>query len=273
MKLAFIAYTAFSLLATCVVAIPAAASPAPLVPAGKWTVDYGDAGCTLARDFGASTNPTTLGFVPSPGSEDIRVVVATPAPFSAESYTKGEVIAEGVPPFSGNLLYVRKTSGSLVSVYLETSGALKAFSHSSVLTLRSTKDSIAFNLGSPTAAFAALDECSSNLLAQWGEDTAIQAKIVTAPVIKNLSVFNDGDYPDVSLRNHEEGMVGVRVWIEPNGRATDCVVVKSSGSKALDARTCSIMTLRGHYIAAVDKGGSPIRALSYTQVFWMLPSD
>lgn len=72
------------------------------------------------------------------------------------------------------------------------------------------------------------------------------------------SYFSPADYPMSSVENHESGTV--RFWIEVSaqGRVTDCHIVQSSGSAALDAATCRVMRERARYAPARDANGRPV---------------
>jgi TonB family protein len=72
------------------------------------------------------------------------------------------------------------------------------------------------------------------------------------------SYFSSADYPSSSVENREQGTV--RFWIEVSaqGRVTDCHIVQSSGSAALDTATCRVMRERARYTPARDANGRPV---------------
>jgi TonB family protein len=85
----------------------------------------------------------------------------------------------------------------------------------------------------------------------------------TAPASAALAtLFSDEDYPAVALRNHEEGTVEVRLDVGPAGRVSECTVIGSSGSAALDSATCRILTSRARLPA-----GIPVT----TKIRWSIP--
>lgn len=78
------------------------------------------------------------------------------------------------------------------------------------------------------------------------------------------------DYPPASLRAEEEGSVQVRYDINVEGRAENCQVVKSSGHRRLDDRTCELVERRFRFNPATEDG-QPVRD-SRTQAFrWEIP--
>jgi periplasmic protein TonB len=66
------------------------------------------------------------------------------------------------------------------------------------------------------------------------------------------------DYPPSSLRNEEEGSVGVTFDIGTDGRIQNCRVTSSSSHPALDDATCKLVTRRGRYSPALNQAGQPV---------------
>ena len=65
------------------------------------------------------------------------------------------------------------------------------------------------------------------------------------------------DYPAAERRARIEGVVTVRFTVTPDGRATACRTMRSSGNAALDATTCRLIEQRFRYAPARDAGGVP----------------
>src|SRR5687767_11924526 len=84
-------------------------------------------------------------------------------------------------------------------------------------------------------------------------------KAVTAAVAKgNLSaLISDDDYPLSARTAGEAGTARVRLEVGPNGRVTNCAILQSSGSAALDSATCRIMRSRARFTPARDAAGTP----------------
>jgi TonB family protein len=88
---------------------------------------------------------------------------------------------------------------------------------------------------------------------------AVQADSASAQL---AALFTAEDYPASALRNHEQGLVEVRLDVGPAGRVTNCTIATSSGSAALDSATCRILTMR----ARLSPGGGVT-----TRIRWTLP--
>ena len=72
------------------------------------------------------------------------------------------------------------------------------------------------------------------------------------------SYISDADYPAAAIRNGEQGIVGFRLEIAPDGRVSDCRILKSSNSAALDEATCRIMLSRARFTPARDGSGRAV---------------
>ena len=80
------------------------------------------------------------------------------------------------------------------------------------------------------------------------------------------------DYPATAFRNHEEGTTTFRLKINPQGRVSECWIVTTSGSPALDAATCELITRRAIFRPALDQNGKQVAANYTNRVRWILPS-
>ena len=83
-------------------------------------------------------------------------------------------------------------------------------------------------------------------------------------------LFSGDDYPLEALRNEEQGTVAVLLQVEPSGRVGSCAVTVSSGSRALDRKTCEILQERARFSPARDDEGHAV-VDHYTQrITWRL---
>ena len=69
------------------------------------------------------------------------------------------------------------------------------------------------------------------------------------------------DYPPAIQRSWPRGgRVFVRVRVQPDGRVSQCDVMRSFGDKAVDQWTCSLVLSRAQFRPATDANGKPIAA-------------
>lgn len=87
--------------------------------------------------------------------------------------------------------------------------------------------------------------------------------------------IKDKDYPRESARAGVGGTVSVRFAVETNGRATDCVVTRSSGHEDIDETTCRLIEDRFRYKPGTDGAGRPVRTYLVEHHTWSIqrPGD
>jgi protein TonB len=84
-----------------------------------------------------------------------------------------------------------------------------------------------------------------------------------------LSGGIDGsDYPDGAYRSRRGGTVHLRFTVAPSGRVSDCAVIRSSGSRELDAVTCRLIVRRFRYRPARNAEGQPIASSVVGEHVW-----
>jgi TonB family protein len=86
-------------------------------------------------------------------------------------------------------------------------------------------------------------------------------------------VISNDDYPAAAIRAEEEGLVRIRVGIGPDGRVSDCAVIGSSGSRALDAASCRHVRVRGRFAPALDGEGNAVADTVFASILWRIPDE
>lgn len=85
------------------------------------------------------------------------------------------------------------------------------------------------------------------------------------------SYVSDEDYPPNAVRNEEQGTTRFRLGVGPNGQVTQCSVLGSSGSPALDSATCRLMKQRARFTPARNSAGQPTSDSVTSAIRWVLP--
>jgi TonB family protein len=83
----------------------------------------------------------------------------------------------------------------------------------------------------------------------------------------------DADYPAISLRNDEEGVVGYRLTISIVGAVTGCQITQSSGFAALDEATCTLLQKRARFNPATGANGVAVEGTYTARVRWKIPQE
>lgn len=81
------------------------------------------------------------------------------------------------------------------------------------------------------------------------------------------------DYPAAALRAEEQGLVTVKLAVNERGGVAACDIVRSSGSKTLDATTCQVIQRRARYRPATDATGHAVPSVDEHTVRWTLPAN
>lgn len=98
------------------------------------------------------------------------------------------------------------------------------------------------------------------------------AKSQAARARANLASYvSNDDYPMAALRRGDAGTTRFRLTVGPNGKVTDCAIVKSSGSSTLDGATCRLMRQRARFDPAKNSDGKPISDSVTSAIRWVLP--
>ena len=102
---------------------------------------------------------------------------------------------------------------------------------------------------------------------------SVSAKDLSRLAVQVSGSIMDEDYPVSAVANREEGTTVVTFTIQPNGRVTYCKIAASSGSNALDLKTCEIVASRFVYDPARNKKGQPIEEIKTQRVHWQIPNE
>ena len=85
------------------------------------------------------------------------------------------------------------------------------------------------------------------------------------------SYVSAADYPPSAIAGRQEGRVRMDLTIGPDGRVRACTIIRSSGSAALDATSCRLLTRRARFIPARDSHGMPATGHLPEEIVWRLP--
>lgn len=245
----------------------AVVTAAPLVPSGKWIVDYRPDMCVVSRQFGAgpqaatlaikptvdmsSSSATMLILVPNTGGKDRREGSATVALEPSKDTTKVDFVS-----------WVLKDQDTRAYSFVVGSEFGAKMSAGSELDL--TMGSVSFQLrtGSLQSPMSALKACNTDLFQSWGVDVS-----AVAEPISTTSWFGPDAYPVDAVRNGQQGAVVAIVTVTPDGKPAACKVVISSKVESLDKATCKEAMTRARFAPAP---GSTMRSMVLS-TRWVLP--
>jgi TonB family protein len=92
-------------------------------------------------------------------------------------------------------------------------------------------------------------------------------------VIDLSVIINHEDYPASARRAEEQGLSRMRLEVRPDGRVSQCVILGSSGSNALDSASCRLLRARARFAPALDDKGVAVADTAFASILWRMPED
>jgi protein TonB len=96
------------------------------------------------------------------------------------------------------------------------------------------------------------------------------APIVTEPQAVLRKYFSTDDYPLEAFNKNQSGIVGVLLWVEPDGRVSTCEVIEPIAALILEQATCTILKRRARFTPAKNAAGKAVRAPTSARIKWQL---
>lgn len=254
-------------------AIAQAPPPAPATaPPQVWQLDWDHSFCTISTG-----DPKTLGLA----------MWMTPGDPQPDLFLIGS--PKVLPILKGNMLRITllpsNRSFSAKATNLSETSAVHAmagrdFSEELPAALAGSSAVRIDGLGAPVSipvigagkAMAALrQQCIDPKLAEWGIDPKVYDALRVPPTnLPGGLWWTADDYPTEAQADGQQGDTVIRLDVDVTGKVTDCAVVVSSGSKALDKASCDISLARGRLRPAIGADGKPIAAFRIMPVRWRL---
>ena len=254
--------------------LAAAASHAqPRSAAAPWQVDWGQYYCSMIRQPGEG-RPFATVFLTTPGDDSTQIMLV---PEEGAALPRG-VTAVALMP-EGRIFEVsgrteRRGARDVLVLASLPYDLREAMAGAGEIQLKAGSDVRArIPLDNPGQAIAAHRRCTAEIAREWGVDEAALAALRQRPLTTNLLGVGPNDYPEAALRTATQGRVIVRIDVSPQGRATDCATVATSGSAEIDAVTCRVVRRRARFRPAIDAAGRRVAARIVSTVAWVIPSN
>lgn len=281
------------LAAAALISIPASAAKDDpdradmLQPSTKWQLDYADNSCRLAREFGEGGSRVLIA-VEQFGPSDEFIVTLSGRPVAVASRARsaelrfGSMLVNQSKSFlAGDMAEYGRTllfSGATLTPEVESTPEnsendvvrsalptidIDAASKADYIAVHYGNRAVAFNTGELSAPLKALNQCSLDLLTEWGLDAARHKTLTRATFWANrpeivLELIKA--YPRKALWEGRQGMFQMRVLVDENGKMTDCTLVSATVTKNLESPACDAIR-KARFEPALDAAG--IAMLSY----------
>ncbi|MFD1612154.1 energy transducer TonB [Sphingomonas tabacisoli] len=255
-------------------ALLAAASPiTPLEPNGPWTVAYEQSMCVAARKYGAK-GEASVGFRPGPLSDRMEISIDVDR-WPGHLLLQGKAQIRTAPgdrqlDATYRSIWISKHSAHAI-IISTTNDVLTDLREGSVVTIEGKPSgTLSVRMTNLAKVRAALADCRNVLLRYWDVDLAGLAKVATLakPIGDMGSWITSDDYPKPAAQKGERGDTIILWTIGKDGSASDCRVVRSSGTPALDAAACHAIQRSARYEPALDGKGNPVVSWESRRVRW-----
>ena len=273
--------------------IPASATAETVLePSSAWNLDYGEDACRLSRVFGEGETQTVFHIEQSAvgpyfnlalfgkparrrSSETMSVQFGDEREMNRgflggkqDEPTSAVIIMHGV-----HLSPVPEDAkqGEFPVVELENERVAKI---DRVRFAKGLRTPLTLKTGPLDKPFDALKECTINLVEALGLREEDQAKISVGPTPKNLTEiarFIQERYPSKMVENKEEGVVTVRLTIDPEGKPSACQIAKSDRPAVFDDYVCFGLMRIGQFEPAKGEDGEPRYGFFTQSVRYILP--
>ena len=121
-------------------------------------------------------------------------------------------------------------------------------------------------------AFAVLNQCTKDLLQEWGLDAEKHETATRLPKWKNeksIAARIGRAYPTSALNRGEQGIFRMRVMIDENGRVTDCVIDEATIAERLESPACRVM-MDADFEPALDAQGTAFPSYYATSITYRI---
>lgn len=271
------------------------AEPVTLSPSNQWNVDFAADNCRLIRVFGEGENRHYLAFVQYWPDETTGMTIAGPAfkHFRGNDLTAVRFFETQTPadtrPFMGTvegfgdgIIYssvmidkVEKDSSQSNQPIKQGWPKLdtKLGEKARFIELRQASHTVRLETGPLDAAFKVMNECTMDLLREWGLDPERHQTAQSRPRWINRSKLVSriqSDYPFKAGTRGEQGIMRMRVVVSAEGMVESCTIVKATRTERLESPACKVME-RAQFEPGRDADGQPFRALYTTSITYMVP--
>lgn len=264
------------ILAVASLVTPASAIAAPQAgrfPTGQWVVNFDDAQCFAARNYGTVEKPLYLVLKAPPRGDVMQVMVMKRGFAARPEQQKGLLQFDDQDPIRISLLEHEQADRRLRTFLVNVpSERFQPARKASSVRISTPGLDERFALTSMEALLKTIDDCVADLRRVWN----VRESDESPPLVKDhakgniAGLFDSSDYPTQAFVEGGTGTVAVAILIDPQGKVADCSVVDTSGVPVLDAQACAVVTERARFTPAIGFDGKPARSAFLQRITWRL---
>lgn len=265
-----------------------AAEPLRLKPSSPWHAHHEREYCRLGRSFGTGDDLIQIIFERHEPSDSFRLMLvgkkmrkeANPShawiAFGAETaperylYTSGSlgdlptwiITSARLVPVPADVKKQRERQDWDERIDLPEITPMHEAAVRDVLVGRPLSKPVILETGSMARPFAALRECTDQLITEWGLDAKLHksARSKPQPTSNPGTWITDRDYPQEMRIKGQPGLVEFRLIIDPAGRVESCHIQVATKPAGFNDVVCDRLTKRATFSPALDQDGQPMRS-------------
>lgn len=121
-------------------------------------------------------------------------------------------------------------------------------------------------------AFKVLNQCTLDLLRDWGLDAERHLTMQSGPRWINQAALTrkiTANYPTGALAQGEQAIMRMRVIVNEQGAVESCTILKATDTERLESPACRVMQ-GARFEPARDAAGQPFRSLYVTSITYRI---
>ncbi|MGS1015871.1 energy transducer TonB [Allosphingosinicella humi] len=246
----------------------------PRAPTAQWVVDFAEQQCVASRAYGTDDKPLILTLKPSPVGDVMQITLFLKL-YSTEPAMEAPVTIgiDDAPPITAGLLSYSTSQRNMRAIRMNLPTAAFAPMRQAKTVSFKARGIVdeSFALTHMPALMLQMDRCLADLQRYWNIDDADRLQTRAKPQQYLARYFTNDDYPIVSIRKGEGGIVAFALLIDETGRLADCTVTATSHVPVLDAQSCALLIRRAKFQPAVGADGKPAKDSLVNRVQWIMP--
>lgn len=242
-----------------------------LEASGKWALDAASHGCVVTQSF--SDGQAQLSIASPPLAHQLVISAKLAAPSKMlKSKTLAIVIGPGGERLKGTPLNFAPPG--IQSREFGISVDPEKVPYHAIRDLSFEYDGhilATFKTGSWAALPKAIEECSRDLMIDYGIDPERERQVAISAVPKSVgTLILESKISDDARDQRVKGELGMRVQVGADGRIEQCTPVTSSGNKDIDERSCNLLIDKGRYVTAKDRHFVAVASEQLVFVRWVI---
>ena len=234
------------------------------VPPHRWTLDYGDTACTLARRVAGDGSPIVILHAPLGMEPGQLLVMDGGSGLDPRLESQVEVRLDQGDPLTMRARREQRSGGAVINLLSPPADFLDRVAGGRILSVSQGGEVIlSLPLDDAREAAEALGRCNDELLQSWGVDLAARRMLSRKPLVTDFAWTFD-------VAPAGDAYVAFVANVSERGRPLDCRITFSTGDRRFNNAVCRTFRARARLEPALDAEGRPVAAQYVSGVRWYI---